>query len=97
MGELGAVFVDAKDHIWVISRPRTLTADQIGLSLTPPTSECCIPAPPVIEFDPDGRVVQSWGGPGPGYEWPANEHGIFVDTKATSGSAATRPSRTARS
>jgi hypothetical protein len=81
MGELGAVFVDATDHIWVISRPRTLTADQIGASLTPPTSECCVPAPPVIEFDQEGRVVQSWGGPGPGYEWPANEHGIFVDYK----------------
>jgi DNA-binding beta-propeller fold protein YncE len=81
MGELGAVFVDAKDHIWVISRPRTLTADQIGASLSPPTSECCVPAPPVIEFDQEGRVVQSWGGPGPGYEWPANEHGIFVDDK----------------
>ncbi len=81
MGELGAVFVDAGDHVWIISRPRTLTADQIGLSLTPPTSECCIPAPPVIEFDQEGRVVQSWGGPGQGYEWPANEHGIFVDDK----------------
>jgi len=84
MGELGAVFVDATDHIWVISRPRTLTADQIGLSLKPPTSECCIPAPPVIEFDQAGRVVQSWGGPDEkraGYEWPANEHGIFVDHK----------------
>jgi DNA-binding beta-propeller fold protein YncE len=84
MGELGAVFVDAKDHVWVISRPRTLTADQIGLSLKPPTSECCVPAPPVIEFDQEGRVVQSWGGPDEkrqGYEWPANEHGIFVDHK----------------
>ena len=81
MGELGAVFVDATDHVWVISRPRTLTADQIGLSLKPPTSECCVPAPPVIEFDQEGRVVQSWGGPGAGYEWPANEHGLFVDHK----------------
>jgi len=25
MGELGAVFVDATDHVWVASRPRTLT------------------------------------------------------------------------
>jgi DNA-binding beta-propeller fold protein YncE len=81
MGELGAVFVDANDHIWVISRPRTLTADQIGLSVKPPTSECCVPAPPVIEFDQEGRVVQSWGGAAPGYEWPANEHGLFVDHK----------------
>ena len=40
---------------------------------------CCVSAPPVIEFDQDGKVVQAWGGPGQGYEWPANEHGIFVD------------------
>ena len=40
-----------------------------------------IPAPPVIEFDQAGNVVSSWGGPGEGYEWPDNEHGIFVDAK----------------
>jgi DNA-binding beta-propeller fold protein YncE len=79
MGELGAVFVDAKDHVWVASRPRTLTPDQIGASLKPPTSECCIPAPPILEFDAAGTLVQTWGGPGAGYEWPDNEHGIFVD------------------
>jgi DNA-binding beta-propeller fold protein YncE len=81
MGELGAVFVDSKDHVWIVSRPRTLTADQIGASLHPPTAECCVPAPPVMEFDPSGVLVQTWGGPGPGYEWPDNEHGIFVDAR----------------
>ena len=40
---------------------------------------CCVPALPVIEFDPDGNVVRSWGGPGEGFEWPENEHGIHVD------------------
>jgi hypothetical protein len=45
---------------------------------------CCDPAPPVIQFDPDGNVVRAWGGPGEGYEWPATgmgvgEHGIHVD------------------
>ena len=28
-------------------------------SLNPPTSKCCVPAPPVIEFDQDGNVVQA--------------------------------------
>ena len=37
--------------------------------------------PPILEFDQSGSVVQGWGGPGPGYEWPDNEHGIFVDYK----------------
>jgi hypothetical protein len=36
-------------------------------------------APAVMEFDREGNLLQAWGGPGPGYDWPANEHGIFVD------------------
>ena len=28
-----------------------------------------------------GNLIQAWGGPGPGYEWPDNEHGMFVDYK----------------
>src|SRR5262249_33557621 len=38
-------------------------------------------APPVLEFDQDGTLVQSWGGPGAGYEWPQLEHGIYVDAQ----------------
>ena len=34
-----------------------------------------------VVFDPAGNLVQSWGGPGSGYEWPDNEHGMFVDYK----------------
>jgi hypothetical protein len=30
-------------------------------------------------FDASGNLVRAWGGAGPGYEWPASEHGIFVD------------------
>ena len=29
----------------------------------------------------DGNLLASWGGPGEEYEWPENEHGIFVDYK----------------
>ena len=28
---------------------------------------------------PDGKLLRSWGGPGAGYDWPKNEHGIHVD------------------
>jgi len=81
LGELGGVDVDSEDHVWIASRPGTLSDDQKGASFNPPTSECCIPAPPVIEFDAAGNYLQGWGGPGQGYEWPQNEHGIFVDYK----------------
>ena len=34
-----------------------------------------------VRFDQAGNVVSSVGGSGEGYEWPDNEHGIFVDAK----------------
>src|ERR1043166_1348788 len=79
LGQVSGVAVDAQDHVWIIQRPNSLTADEKGATLTPPRSKCCVPAPPVIEFDVDGNVVQGWGGPGSGYEWFTNEHGIAID------------------
>ena len=79
LGHVIGVAVDSRDHIWVLHRPRSLTDSERGAAVDPPTSECCVPAPAVIEFDQEGDVVQAWGGPGEGYEWPNEEHGIFVD------------------
>ena len=78
LGQIGGIFVDAQDHVWINQRPGTLDAREKRASTTP-TVKCCKPAPSVIEFDQQGNVVQAWGGPADGYNWPANEHGIFVD------------------
>jgi len=78
LGQIGGIFVDAQDHIWINQRPGTLDAREKRASTTP-NVKCCKPAPSVIEFDQDGNVVQAWGGPGEGYNWPANEHGVYVD------------------
>ena len=58
MGQAAGVAVDAQDHIWVIQRPRTLTDDEKALTLNPPPSKCCRPAPPVMEFDGEGNLIQ---------------------------------------
>jgi hypothetical protein len=79
LGQVSGVFVDRHDHIWVINRPRTLDANDKYAALDPPQADCCAPAPPVLEFDEAGNFIAGWGGPGTGYEWPENEHGIFVD------------------
>ena len=81
MGQAAGVAVDAQDHVWVVQRPKTLTDDEKAASFDPPRTKCCVPAPPVLEFDQDGNLVQAWGGPGQGYEWPQNEHGIYIDPK----------------
>jgi hypothetical protein len=46
-----------------------------------PESRKAHAAPPVLEYGPDGRFLNAWGGNGKGYDWPANEHGIFIDHK----------------
>lgn len=83
IGAIGGMAVDGRGHIWVLHRPAPLEANErfSGADDMPPKAECCIPAPPVLEFDQDGRLVSSWGGPGAGYEWPQIEHGIVVDHK----------------
>jgi DNA-binding beta-propeller fold protein YncE len=79
LGSTIGVDVDSRDHIWIIHRQATVAGGELGATGDTPSAECCIPAPPVLEFDADGNVVQSWGGPGEGYDWPASNHGITVD------------------
>jgi hypothetical protein len=79
MGQIGGVAVDKEDHVWVLQRPGSNVKDDLGLAQNPPVSICCISAPPVLEFDVEGNLIKSWGGPGAGYDWPVSEHSIFVD------------------
>jgi hypothetical protein len=79
LGQVGGITVDWQGHIWMIHRPRSLTDDEKGATLNPPRSKCCVSAPPVLEFDVEGNLLRSWGGPGAGYEWVGREHGIEVD------------------
>jgi len=83
IGQVGGMFIDKNDNIWVFQRPRSVTPDEKGATLNPPRSKCCVPAPSVLVFNRAGDVVKSWGGPGDnlGYDWPEQEHGILVDNK----------------
>ena len=51
LGSVGSVCVDANDHVFVVTRGQLLPKER-GLAT---------PAPPVIEFDAEGKVVNSWG------------------------------------
>jgi DNA-binding beta-propeller fold protein YncE len=82
MGNVIGVGVDTKDNIYIIHRGAgSLEAKEIYATTDPPSSDCCVPAPPVVEFDSEGKFVRAWGGPGKGYEWPASNHGITPDSK----------------
>jgi DNA-binding beta-propeller fold protein YncE len=67
-GPVSSVATDRRGHVWLIHRRRDI-----------PSAKKANAAPPILEFDEHGMFIKSWGGPGAGYDWPANEHGLFVD------------------
>ena len=69
-GQVSSVSIDAQDNVWILQRPDTLQPDEKPRA-----------APPLLEFDSSGNFIQGWGGPGPGYDWPSSEHGVYVDPK----------------
>ena len=83
-GGADSVWVDKRDHAWILTRPMGVHQAELDAGL--------IPVPPVVELDKEGNFVQGWGGPSAEYDWPVQviadypigtpqEHGIYVDCK----------------
>jgi streptogramin lyase len=82
MGAVTGVFVDAKQHVWVAHLPETLTEEELYEEQKPlPMGTCCKAAPPILEFDQQGKLVQGWGqGSMTDFsDWPREPHAILVD------------------
>jgi len=84
LGSATGIAIDSRDHVYVIHltdsfTPRTETGAGPQNNNITPAGECCSSAPNVLEFDPSGNLVKSWGGPGQGYEWPAQNAGLGID------------------
>ncbi len=81
LGSTIGVTVGPRDHVFIFHRYGTFNeSNEISAATDPPTAlEYCVPAPPVLEFDPEGNLVGHWGGPGEDYEWPEANHGISMD------------------
>src|ERR1041384_886367 len=60
LGSVTGVAVDRNDHIWIVHRGAdSLGNNEKGGILKPPTG-CCVPAPPVLEFDQAGNLLAPW-------------------------------------
>ena len=79
LGSTIGVGVDSRDHVFIVHRGNLTERTEGGADADPPIGECCRAAPPVLEFDPEGNLVNSWGGPSDDYVWPASNHGLTVD------------------
>ena len=75
--------VDFQDNVWIVHRNNMLAVNEIPADGDSPITqgECCFAAPPVLAFNQAGDLIQHWGGPGEGYEWPQSNHGLAFDHK----------------
>src|SRR6188508_796753 len=46
IGQAIGLTVDARDHVWMVHRVDSLTANEVGQQQNPPTAACCKNAPP---------------------------------------------------
>src|SRR5579862_4252871 len=69
-GQIGGIFVDKDDNVWISQRPRTVN-DRDKRAERGDKSVCCYTAPSIVVFNPAGDVVKAWGGPkaAHGYDW----------------------------
>ena len=76
-GEIGGVCVDSQDHIFVVQRVNDVGGMDGHLEgLTGDELNAGEAAPPVLEFDAAGKVLNSWGDP---KILPKDLHGCAVD------------------
>lgn len=84
LGSATGIAIDSRDHVYVIHltdsfTQRTETGAGPENNNITPAGECCSSAPNVLEFDPAGNLVKSWGGPGQGFTWPTQNAGLAID------------------
>ncbi|HKQ10450.1 MAG TPA: hypothetical protein VJS85_04610 [Rhizomicrobium sp.] len=78
LDQIGGLYVDRHDHVWIIHRPRAMTDAEAALETrggsggknglgfdrpNGPIGDCCNAAPAVMEFDSNGKLLRAWGGP----------------------------------
>jgi DNA-binding beta-propeller fold protein YncE len=78
LGATIGIAIDSRDHVYIVHRNQDSNFATQEIGLDNGVAECCTAAPPIIEFDPEGNVVNAWGGPGQGYTWPDSNHGLEI-------------------
>ncbi len=78
LGRTIGIAIDARDHLFVVHRDQDSMFMNQELGLDRGRAECCTAAPPILELDAEGNLINAWGGPGNGYTWPESNHGIEV-------------------
>ena len=61
INEGGGLSVDSQGDIWEYHRPSDNSTQEQYAAESPPVGDCCFPAPPVLEFNSAGVLINAWG------------------------------------
>jgi hypothetical protein len=81
LGPGTGVYVDGRDHVWLLHRPERITDEDMAAVKAARASvpDCCVKAPPLIEVDPEGKIVRTLGSIEKSNDWPYFPHSVFLD------------------
>lgn len=90
IGQVPGIAVAPDDTIWVLNRPNSLGATDIGLATDPPAALACCRVPGhLLRFDQEGDLIGEFDGTKTApvidgqSQWPGNVHGLHVDKQGT--------------
>ena len=81
MQQVVGIWVDQKDHVWFLNRGVAALPIELVAEGDPSPAVCCVRGPELIQLDPQGNVVSSWGGPKFHPKWPKTLQTVIVDSK----------------
>jgi hypothetical protein len=81
MQQVVGIWVDQRDHVWFLNRGVAALPIELVAEGNPSPALCCVRGPELIEMDPEGNVVNAWGGPTFHPKWPRTLQTVIVDTK----------------
>jgi hypothetical protein len=73
MGGVTGLAVDRNDNVWVLNRPNDTLDIEGHAGLNPPTADCCVRPPAMIQIDKTGTVIGSFDA--------MQGHGMDVDSQ----------------
>ena len=81
IGKAIGLGVDARDHVWIVHRPDTLSPAETAAEQNPPTGTCCRPRRRSSSSTRTARCCDPGAARATAIEWPESNHGLAVDHK----------------
>jgi len=83
LGQVAGIATAPNGNIWILHRPASLWTTRRERRKTRPRPNAARRRRPSWSSTSTATCLRHWGGPGDGYKWVANEHGLHIGADGT--------------